>query len=253
MPEHIFEGPLAENPLPEVLHKIYCYRVPGVLTVTGAKGTKQVYISGGEVIFASSTFEEDRLGEFLLSRGAITQAQYDESVRILKATGKRQGSIFVEMGALQPRDLYRSVKEQVVAIVWSLFNWNAGTISFSVGKFKDEEIIKLNLDTRTVILEGIKKVEDPKRVVKWLGRKEDVFEPSVNALALLSTLGLSADDKKVFRAVDGLRTFLDILRVTHLDSGEAARTLYALYVLGVIQKKETAIRITARGSAPPDP
>jgi hypothetical protein len=251
MPEYIFEGPLADNPLPEVLQKIYCYRVPGVLTVTRDRGSKQVYISGGEVIFASSSFEEDRLGEFLLSRGTITQAQYDESARLLKATGKRQGSLFVEMGALQPRELYRSVKEQVMAIVWSLFNWTDGRMAFNVGKFKDDEIIKLNLDTRTVILEGIKKVEDPKRVVKWLGRREDVFEPTANALLLLSSLGLTAEDKKIFRAVDGIRTFLDILKVTHLESGEAARTLYALFVLGLIQKKDTAIRITARGSAPP--
>jgi len=253
MPEHIFEGPLAENPLPEVLQKIYCYRVPGVLTVSRPGGSKQVFISGGEVIFASSSYEADRLGEFLLARGAITQAQYDESVRRLRVTGKRQGALFVEMGALLPRDLYRAVKEQVVAIVWSLFNWTDGRISFNVGKFKEEEIIKLNLDTRTVILEGIKKVEDPKRVVKWLGRKEDVFEPTANALLLLSSLGLSPEDKKIFRAADGVRTFLDILKVTHLEAGEAARTLYALFVLGLIQKKDTTIRITARGLVPPGP
>lgn len=253
MPEYIFQGPLAENPLPEVLHKIYCYRVPGVLTVSGVLGSKQVYISGGEVIFASSSLASDRLGEFLLARGTITQDHYDESVRILKATGKRQGAILVEMGVLQPRDLYRAVKEQVVAIVWSLFNWPEGKISFQVGKFKDDEIIKLNLDTRTVILEGIKKIEDPKRVVKWLGRKEDIFEPTPNALILLPTLGLSPEDKKIFRAVDGARTLLDLLKVTQGEGGEAAKTLYMLYVLGVVQKKDTAIRITGRGSVPRDP
>ncbi len=250
MPDYIFEGALAENPLPEVLQKIYCYRVPGVLTASRPDGSKQIYISGGEVTFASSTYEEDRLGEFLLRKEIITRAQYDESVRILKTTGKRQGSIFVEMGALAPRDLYRAVKEQVVAIVWSLFNWSDGRISFNVGKYKEDEIIKLNLDTRTVILEGIKKVEDAKRVVRWLGRREDVFEPTASALALLSTVGLTPEDKKVFRAVDGVRNFLDILKVTHLDSGETAKTLYAIYVLGLVQKKDTAIRITAKTSGP---
>ncbi|MCI4398690.1 MAG: DUF4388 domain-containing protein [Acidobacteria bacterium] len=249
MAEFIFEGSLADNPLPEVLQKIYCYKVPGVLTASNGAGSKQLFISGGEVIFASSTFADDRLGEFLLRKGAITQDQYDQSVKLLKETGKRQGAIFVEMGALAPRDLYRLVKEQVIAIVWSLFNWPEGNISFRVGKFKEDEIIKLNLDTRTVIMEGIKMIEDPKRIVRWLGRKEDVFEPAANALSLLSTLGLSPEDKKIFRAVDGTRNFLDILKASPLESGLTAKTLYAMYVLGLIQKKDSAIRIIARGGA----
>ncbi len=250
MAEFIFQGSLAENPLPEVLQKIYCYKVPGVLAVSNGAGKKQIFISGGEVIFASSTFDDDRLGEFLLKKGAITKQQYDESVKLLKETGKRQGAIFVEIGALAPRDLYRLVKEQVIAIVWSLFNWPDGEISFKVGKFKEEEIIKLNLDTRTVIMEGIKMVEDSKRVVRWLGRKEEVFEPAPNALSLLSTLGLTPEDKKIFRAIDGTRNFLDILKASPLESGLTAKTLYAMYVLGLIQKKDSAIRIVARGGGP---
>ena len=235
--ENIFKGYLAENPLPEILQKIYYYKVPGVLTVSNPSGTKQVYIAGGEVIFASSSLDEDRLGEFLLSQGRISRAQYDESAALLKTTKKRQGAILVEMGALTPQDLYRAVKDQVVAIVWSLFNWVEGEVTFRVGKFKEEEIIKLNLDTRTVIINGIKRIEDPKRTAKWLGRKENLFEPTPSSLSLLPTLPLAPEDKKVFRLVDGCRTLIEIIQASSLDSGLTAKILYALYVLGLIQSK----------------
>jgi len=40
-----------------------------------------------------------------------------------------------------------------------------------VGKFKEDEVIKLNLDTRVVILEGIKRINDPKGCKKDLARR----------------------------------------------------------------------------------
>jgi hypothetical protein len=250
MPEYIFSGSLADNPLPEILQKIYYYKVPGVLTVSGNGGTKEIFISGGEVIFASSSFAEDRLGEFLLARGRITREQYDRSVENMKRTGKRQGTVLVEALDLTPQELYSAVKEQVIAILWSLFDWTQGEVTFKVGKFKDDEIIKLNLDTRNAILQGIRGIKDAKRVVRWLGRKEDVFEPTDNALVVLPTLPLSQVDKRVFRLVDGVRSFLGLLQASDMEAGETAKTLYALYILGLVRRKDSSVRIVAGGPGP---
>ncbi len=248
MAEFIFQGPLAENPLPEVLQKIHYYKVPGVLRVSREDGHKQIFISGGEIIFATSTFPGDRLGEFLLDRARITQEQYDLSVARMKETGRRQGAVLVEAGVLTAQELYEAVKEQVMAIVWSLFDWTDGEITFKVGKFKEDEVIKLSLDTRAAILRGIKGMKDPKRVVKWLGRKEEVFEPTDHALALLPSLPLTAEDRLVFRLVDGQRSLLDILRTSTTDSGSTAKILYALYILGLVRRRDTALRITVTPS-----
>lgn len=237
MSEFIYRGTLLNDPLPEVLYKIYNYKVPGVLTVTGSGGQKQVFISGGEIIFASSSFDEDRLGEFLMSQGRISKAQYDQSVQLMKGRGVRQGTALVAIGVLTGPQLYEAVKDQVVAIIWSLFNWGEGDITFEVGHFKEDEIIKLSLDTRDAILQGIRKIRDPKRVVRWLGRKEDVFEPAENAMSLLPHLPLTKEDKQILRLVDGVRTFLEVLQASALDSTLTAKGLYALYVLGLIKKR----------------
>lgn len=243
MSEYIFNGPISENPLPEVLQKINYYKVPGVLTVSSDDVKKEIFISGGQIIFASSSLEDERLGEFLLHKGRITQEQYDESVRLMKETGRRQGAMLVESGALKPPELYDCVKQQVMAIVLSLFNWIEGDITFAVGKYKDDEIIKLNLDTRAAILMGTKSIVDPKRVVKWLGHKEDVFEPSEFALMLLPSLPLTLEDKQVFRLVDGKRSLIEILHNSPLVSGDSAKVLYALYILGLVRKRSSAVTI----------
>ncbi len=243
MPDYIFKGSLAENPLPEVLQKINYYKVPGVLTAEDPQGRKQIFIVGGEIIFASSSFPQDRLGEFLLARKRITPEQYERSVLDMKSTGKRQGTVLVEAGVLTPQELFETVKQQVMAIVWSVFNWTDGEITFHVGKYKDDEIIKLNLDTRYAILEGIKGIKDPKRLVKRLGRKEDVFEPAERALSLLPNLPLSPEDRAVFRLVDGERTFLRVIQASPLESGRTAKILYALFILGLIRTRNDSISI----------
>lgn len=248
MPDYIFKGSLAENPLPEVLQKINYYKVPGVLTSEDSQGKKQIFIVGGEIIFASSSFPQDRLGEFLLEQERITSAQYETSVRDMRSTNKRQGTVLVEAGVLTPQELFESVKQQVMAIVWSLFNWTDGEVTFKVGKYKDDEIIKLNLDTRFAILEGIKRMKDPKRLVKRLGRREDVFEPTDHALTLLPSLPLSTEDKGVFRLVDGERTFLQVIQTSSVDSGKTAKILYALFILGLIRKKNDSVSIATPGS-----
>ncbi len=244
MADYIFRGNLSETPLPEILQKIYYYKVPGVLEVSNKKGKRAIFISGGEVIFASSSFDEDRLGEFLLHAKRITQEQYDHSVELLRQSKMRQGAILVEIEALTPQELYRAVKDQVVAIVWSTFNWSEGDVSFAVGKFKDDEVIKLNLDTRTVIVQGIKQIEDAKRVARCMGKREDVYEPTDSALSLLPTLPLSLEDKRVFRLVDGIRTLWEMIQASSMESGITVKILYSLYILGLIRKKDQHIRIT---------
>ena len=93
----------------------------GTLTVSTPSAIKKIYLKMGDVIFASSTYEDDRLGEMLLKAGEITVEQYDESVRILKSTWKKQGAILVELGYLTPKELFLGLKYQVNEIIQGMF------------------------------------------------------------------------------------------------------------------------------------
>jgi hypothetical protein len=68
-------------------------RETGTLSLKTPAFTKKIYINLGDAIFASSTYEDDRLGEMLLKAGKITVEQYDQSVELLKSSNKRQGAI----------------------------------------------------------------------------------------------------------------------------------------------------------------
>src|SRR5512139_733633 len=116
-----FRGNLRDYSLPRILIELNRSRETGTLSITTSHFTKKIYIREGNVIFASSTFEDDRLGEMLIKAGKITMGQYDKSVELLKSTGKRQGAILVELGYITPKDLFWGVNYQVKEIIYSLF------------------------------------------------------------------------------------------------------------------------------------
>src|SRR3990172_7045779 len=95
-------GGIGEYSMPRILAGLHRQRATGILSVSAGNVTKRVYLSKGEAIFASSTYEDDRLGEMLIKAGKITVEQYDKSVETLKRTRKRQGAILVELAYLSP-------------------------------------------------------------------------------------------------------------------------------------------------------
>ena len=89
------KGNIKNISLVKILVSLSRGRQTGTLTVSLSSVTKNIYLNMGDVIFASSTYEDDRLGEMLLKAGKITVDQYDKSVEVLKTTGKRLGAIRV--------------------------------------------------------------------------------------------------------------------------------------------------------------
>lgn len=233
---YLFEDELYNSPLPEILATIEKYKVAGVIIVKDDKFERKIYIFEGKIIFATSTNPDERLGEFLLYKGIITKEQYDESVVRLKRGEGRQGKILVDMKVLTPKELFLYVQEQISAIVYDLFNLNAGKVYFEIGKLKEEEIIKLSIPIKKAIFEGIKKIKDPKRCFQRLGSKTAIYEPVFELKDILG-LSLTQDETKLLQMVDGKKSLYEIVMKGPFSQGMNARILYAFFVLHLISKK----------------
>jgi hypothetical protein len=241
-----FRGELSATPLPEVLETINRYRVPGVLDCMREGWNRKIFIQGGEITFATSNNLEDSLGDFLLRAGRLTRDQYDQSVVLLKATRKRQGVVLVEMGVLTPKELFSAVVDQVRQVVWDTFNWESGDVSFSVGRFREDEIIKLHIPTRSAILGGVEAVRDPRPFTTRLGSSWTVYEPTWE-VGDLTELDLDEARLRLLNLVDGKRTLLDLSKDGPFPQAMNARILYAFNCLRLIRRREErGIRIHYR-------
>ncbi|MGZ5429709.1 MAG: DUF4388 domain-containing protein [Thermoanaerobaculia bacterium] len=233
-----YTGDLGEEPLPEILRTIHHYRVPGVVTAASGEVVKKIYLLGGNVIFATSSDLRDSLGAYLKQSALISSAELRMSVdRIEASHGKRHGELLVEMGILTPERLRLIVTEQVKAILYSVFSWERGSVTFEVGFFRKDELIQLDVPTPQAIADGIRMLPDPRRVVLRLGPSWTVFDRG-EVPAETCGVSWSAAELKLLSLVDGRRTLRDLITAGPGDVATNAKLVYAFWVLHVVARRD---------------
>ncbi|MDA8242359.1 MAG: DnaJ domain-containing protein [Nitrospiraceae bacterium] len=211
-------------------------RKTGTLSLKTPVFTKKIYIHAGDAIFASSTYEDDRLGEMLLKADKITVEQYDRSVEVLKRSKKRQGAILVELGYLTPKDLFWGVKYQVKEIIHSMFLIEDAEYEFMEGKIPNQEVITLKMSMANLIYDGVKKIENWTRIRNEMPDTDSVFRLSRDPLSLFQGIELSSQDKKILSLIDGRRTIREVIENSWMGSFEALKILYVLWSIGIIEQ-----------------
>lgn len=237
------EIPLSGNVKDTSLARILVYlnsgRKTGTLSVNTKTFTKKMFLNTGDVIFASSTYEDDRLGEMLLKANKITVEQYDKSVEILKTSRKRQGAILVELGFITPKELFWGVKYQVKEIIYSLFQIEDGEYAFEEGDIPTQEVITLKMSVANLISEGVRKIENWTRIRNELPGTDTVLTLSDDPLSLFRDLELTPQDKKILSMMAGKKTLGDIVENSLMGSFEVLKTIYVLYSLGMVKEVES--------------
>jgi hypothetical protein len=197
------------------------------------------------VVHATSSDREDSLGNYLQRSGVLSPEIFAETMTERERTKKRYGVLLIEKGVLSPGEIYRAIRKQIEAIVWSLFYWQDGSVIYSIGEFREPDAVRIQLPMRQVILQGIKRAPDAKTLVARLGRKETVLEPCYKTEQLIE-LALDGDEYKLLSLVDGRRTLFDICTQGPHSAAENAKVLYAFQILQLI-------RIPGVTPPPPEP
>ena len=229
------KGNIKNISLPKILTYLHRNRKTGTLVVTTPVFTKKIYLMKGDAIFASSTYEDDRLGEMLVKAGKITMKQYDASVELLKKTGKRQGSILLELGYLTPKKLFWGVKYQVKEIIYSLFQLENAEYVFGEVETPLQEAITLKMSIGNLIYEGVKRIDNWTRIREEMPNTETALKLSTDPVKLFQDVELSSQDKKILSMVNGTKTINELINSSRMSSFEAMKTLYALWSIGIIE------------------
>ena len=235
-PIHQYRGDLAERPLPEVLRTIHHYRVPGVVEArNGPEACKRLYVKDGNIIFASSTDIQDSLGCYMLNTGMIDAEQFRTTMRDRRASERRYGAIVLERGLVPASDLYRAIRLQMAEILWSLFSWTEGKITFTVGDFREPSTTSIQIPIRLAIKDGTRRCGNPSALLDSVGGATAVLEPDF-ALEDLIDVSLRADEHVLLELVDGVRTVRQVVSEGPFDPDLNARIIYAFFVLRLIRR-----------------
>jgi hypothetical protein len=224
----ILQGDLSRIQLPDVLSFVSMIRRSGRLLIQRGDMERSLLWKEGDIVFAQSNSIDHTLGKFLLRNGKITAEQYDESRRKVTAT-TRHGKILVQMGAISPKDLWWGVKNQVLEIIYSLFAWKEG--SFAFYEREDDTIgerIVLQLNTSSVIMEGIRRLDESARIQERIPSLEMVVSRLPGVQPNFAELDMSEPEIEVYNNISGNLTVRELIGKSDLTEFEVTRILFQL-------------------------
>lgn len=231
----VLQGDLTRIQLPDVLSFLAMIRAGGKLVVRRAQLERSIHWKEGEIVFASSNSPEHSLGQFLLRNGKINQQQYDESKR--RVTPQlRHGKLLVQMGAISPKDLWWGVKNQVLEIIYSLFTWKDGEFALydSVEDLAQERIM-LQINTSSVIMEGIRRLDESARIREKIPGLDVVFVKVPGVVPDFGALDMTDVEMAVYTNIDGTLDVRELTGRSDLTEFEVTRILFQLLSARLIE------------------
>jgi len=263
-------GTLKDFGLPDIVQLIGLQRKTGTLHLKTEGEAVKVIFENGNIVAGESTIARpsDRIGNALVTQGAITQEQLDQALAVQKQTMQRLGHVLISEKIVSEEHLRKAVEAQLFQVVFRLFRWREGDYNFETQATVDyERTGAVSLGADFVLMEGIRMVDEWPIIERRIPSMASVFKRVVDASqvqakgneeegldGLLSGMGgaggggklaLSADELLVFNAVDGKKSCTQIVESTPLHDFAVCRTLLDLMdrdVVALTDVKGTATK-----------
>ncbi len=244
----MLSGSLNDFSFADVLLGINRSGLTGVLIIASKPLRKSIYFDSGDMIFAKSDEPTFSLGHFLLNQGKISQEQFDRMVAETKVSGRRQGSVLVDLGYLRPADLIGVITGYVEKIIEDIFLLTSGEFLFKEGPLPSREVIRMGFSVANIIYKGLKSINDPDRIRSQCPLPDEIVAFSSDPLNLFQDLELTAEDKVLLKAVEGKKSFRELVMASGMPEFEAMKSIHALLstrVIEVLEAEAEAEDITA--------
>jgi hypothetical protein len=157
-------GNLKTMALAEVLQWLSQGQKTGTLVVHGRPVEKRVFFRDGRIISTSSTDPKEYLGHFLVSHGYIDEETLSRAVKMQEQQKTLLGKILTDLGAISEEDLGRFLVMKAEESIYDMFAWPEGEFRFLDDELPQMTMIPLWLDVTGLILEGMQRVDEWKRI-----------------------------------------------------------------------------------------
>src|SRR5437867_9502431 len=163
------EGPLRELGIHDVFQLLDLSRKTGTLRVTSElrHNEGKIYFDNGVVVSAEIRSNPHPLGALLLRTGKIAEADLERARDMQSRQGRsrRLGEILVSLGALTRRELQRQVRFQIEEVVFEVMSWREGYFSFTEGPLSDVATeTAVRIPTEALLMEGARRIDEWSRI-----------------------------------------------------------------------------------------
>ena len=175
----------------------------GTLVVSNGSTEKRIFFDHGTVIMTASSDPKEYLGHFLVSHGLIDEVALAKAMEMQQSNRMLLGKILVTNGEITEKALEQMLRLKLEESVYAVFTWPEGEFQFLDGELPEFKIIPLNLNINALVLEGVQRADDWKRIRTAIPSSqvipvtiEELDSPEDDALAA-QILALIDDDRTI--------------------------------------------------------
>jgi hypothetical protein len=227
-----FAGDVRAMPLLGLLNLLGQNRETGRLVVKRDDTERVIMLRDGDIASVGSNSPDDRLGQFLLRLGKVTEQELTVAVDEVKRTGGRLGQVLVQKGFLQAHELWSTIQSQITDIFTDVVQWEDGL--FVLYRSKDGYRFPSTpaLSMQGLLLEAVRRADEMKQYREKIPESTAVIRKTGRELDFDD-----ADDlqKRAYQSMMGETKISDLGTLLHTSEFDATRTAYALLKKKVVE------------------
>ncbi len=152
-------GLIDDSGVVDLLSFFNMFRKSGLLYLNLPGGSKTLCFQNGEIVYATSTFPEEEIGEILYSLGKFNRETL-QGVRQFAKGARPLGKSLIDQNIITSKDLWAATRNQVETIVYNLFTFQDGSFVFVDTPLDEELVVSLSMSTQNLIMEGLRRVDE---------------------------------------------------------------------------------------------
>jgi hypothetical protein len=205
----------------------------GRLVIKSETDTIQIFFHDGDIVFATETRKNNRLGELLKESGYISQEVLDECLTLSLKNKERLGKTLVEQGYISLERLNRFLLKQAENTVYNVLLWDAGQFEYADAPLNLKGAIEYKLDTTNILLEASRRIEEMGILRKQI--PSDAAIPQISGqTGGRGEIKLKADEWRLLSLINGKSTVRQIFDKSGFDDFTAYQILNSLISSGRI-------------------
>jgi hypothetical protein len=219
----------------------------GVLKVKNEDKEIRIYLKDGQIIYATGSQKNDRLGHFLKSSGIISEEQLQAALIKSKVEKKALGKILIEQGILTSRKLQENIHRQIEQMIFNLFLCDKGDFEYNDAAINVKGMVVAKINVVSLLLEASRRIDEISILRKHI--PDDALTYRLTSrVSNKGEITLSSAELKILGLVDGQRSIRQVIRDSGFDEYSAYKNLYSLLSSGLIEPNKEAAE-----ALPPQP
>lgn len=207
----------------------------GVLQVKNHQKEVKIYFQEGDIVYASGSQREYRLGYHLQSKGTISREKLHECLEAGQREKKALGKVLVERGFITAEKLEIIIHAQIEEIIFDLFVWQKGDFEYKDARLNLQRMVITRLNVVGLLLEASRRIDEMSILRKNIPSDTIVFRTAENVQDN-TEIKLNANEWKALRLINGARSVRQIIGESGFDEFLGYKLLYSLLSSGLIEK-----------------